>query len=88
MQDSLTRELAVAQEEIEPLEEELQIEKCRSTKLERWLDKCKLESETKELRDIAQLWLEKDMLLHQVKNLSSEQSGLESELRAFKCVIQ
>jgi hypothetical protein len=70
------------------LEEPLQIEKRRSAKLERLLDKCKLEPETTEQTDITQLWLEKDMLLHQVKNLSSEKSSLESELRAFECTIQ
>ena len=56
--------------------------------LERRLDKCKSEPETTEQTDIAQLRLQKDMLLHQVKNLSSEKSSLESELRAFERVIQ
>jgi len=70
------------------LEEELQLEKHRSAKLERRLGKCKWKPETTEQTDIAQLRLEKDMLLHQVKNLSSEKSSLESELRAFKSVIQ
>jgi len=46
------------------LEEELQIEKCHITKLERWLDKSKSELETTEQRDIAKLRLEKDKLLH------------------------
>jgi len=77
-----------AQWEIEELEEELQIKKRRSAKLERRLDKCKSEPETTEQTDIAQLRLEKDMLLHQVKNLLSEKSSLESELRAYKRVIQ
>jgi len=60
----------------------------RSAKLERQLDRCKSEPETTELTDIAQMRQEKDMLLHQVKNLSSEKSSLESELRVFKRVIQ
>ena len=88
VRDGLSRELAAAQREIEELEEELQIEKCRSAKLERRLNKCKSEPETTEHTDIAQLRLEKDMLLHQVKNLSPEKSSLESELRAFERVIQ
>ena len=88
VRDGPSRELAAAQREIEELEEELQIEKRRSAKLERRLDKCKSEPETTEQTDIAQLRLEKDMLLHQVKNLSSEKSSLESELRAFERVIQ
>jgi len=88
VQDRPSRELAAAQQEIEELEEELQIEKRRSAKLERRLDKCKSELETTEHPDIAQLRLEKDMLLHQVKNLSSEKSCLESKLRAFERVIQ
>jgi len=46
------------------------------------------EPETTEQIDIAQLQLEKDMLLHQVKNPSSEMGGLESELRGFERVIQ
>jgi len=88
IQDGPSRELAAAQQEIQELEEELQIEKHQSDKLERQLDKCKSEPETTEQTDIAQLWLEKDKLLHQVKNLSSEKSSLESELRVFECVIQ
>ena len=80
--------MAATQQEIEALEEDLHIEKRRSAKLERWLDKCKLELETTELTDIAQFWLEKDILLHQVNNLSSWKSSLESELRAFARVIQ
>jgi len=83
-----SRELAAAQREIEELEEELQLEKRRSAKLERRLNKCKSEPETTEQTDIAQLWLEKDMVLYQVNNLSSGKSSLESELRAFECVIQ
>jgi len=46
------------------------------------------EPETIVQTDIAQLRLEKDMLLPQVKNHSSEESGLESELRVFERVIQ
>jgi len=88
IQDGPSRELGAAQQEILELEEELQIEKHQSDKLEILLDKCKSEPETTEQTDIAQLWLEKDMLLHQVKNLSSEKSSLESEFRVFKCVIQ
>jgi len=41
-----------------------------------------------EQTDITQLWLKRDMLLHWVKILSSEKSGLESDLRAFERVIQ
>jgi len=70
------------------LEEDLRFEKRQSAKLERRLDKCKSEPETTEQTDIAQLQLEKDMLLHQVINLSSEKSSLESELRAFERIIQ
>jgi len=88
VQDGPSRQSVAAQQDIEELEAELQIEKHRSAKLERWLGKCKLEPETTEQTDIAQLRLEKDMLLHQVKNLSSEKSSLETELRAFERVIQ
>jgi len=88
IQDSPSRELAAAQQEIEELEEELQIEKCRSAKLERQLDKWKSKPETTEETDFTKLQLEKDILLHQVKNLLSEKTGLESELRAFEHVIQ
>jgi len=88
VRDGPSRELAAAQREIEQLEEELQIEKRQSAKLERQLDKCKSELETMEQTDIAQLRLEKDMLLHQVKNHSSGMSSLESELRAFERIIQ
>jgi len=71
IRDGPSRELAAAQREIEKLEEDLENEKRPSAKLERRLDKCKLELETTEQTDIAQLRLRKDMLLHQVKNLSS-----------------
>jgi len=88
IRDSPIRELPATQRDIVELEEELQNKKCRSAKLETRLDKCKSEPETKEQTDIAQLRLEKEMLLHQIKDLSSERSGLESELRAFERVIQ
>jgi len=88
VQDGPSRDLVAAQREIEELDGELQIEKRRSAKLERQLDKCYLEPETTEQTDIAQLRLGKDILLQQVKNLSSETSSLESELRAFERVIQ
>jgi hypothetical protein len=81
------KELVAAHQEIEELEEELWIEKRRSAKLERRLAKCKSGPPT-EQTDVAQLRLEKDMLLHQVKNISSEKTELESELRAFEHVIQ
>jgi hypothetical protein len=64
LQDGLSRELVAAQQEIEELEEELQIEKFRSAKLDRQLDMCKLEPESTEQTDIVQFRLEKDMLLH------------------------
>jgi predicted RNase H-like nuclease (RuvC/YqgF family) len=70
VQDGPSRELAAAQQEIEELEEELQIKKHRSAKLERRLDKCRSEQESTEQTAIAHLGLEKDMLLHQVKYLS------------------
>ena len=57
-------------------------------KLERLLNKCKLEPVTTEHTDVAQLWLGRDMLLHPVKTISSEKCGLESELRVFEPVIQ
>ena len=88
IRDGPSRESAAAQQEIEKLEEELQIENRRSAQLERRLDKCKPEPETTEQTDIAQLWLEKDMLLHQAKNFTSEKSNQGSELRAFERVIQ
>jgi hypothetical protein len=88
VQDGPSWELAAAQQAIEELEEELTIKKRWSAKLGRRLDKCKSEPETMEHTDISPLPLEKDMLLHQVKNLSSEQSSLEFELIAFECVIQ
>jgi len=88
VRDGPSRELAAAQWEIAELEKELQIEKRWSAMLERRLDKCKSEPETTEQTDIAQLWLEKDMLLHEDKNLSWEKSSLESRLRGFERVIQ
>jgi len=88
IRDGLTRDLVPAQREIEQLVEELQIEQSRSAMLERRLDKCNSEPATKEQTDIAQLRLEKDMPLHQVKILPAEKSSLESEFRAFERVIQ
>lgn len=41
-----------------------------------------------EQTDIARLQLEKDTQLHQVKNLSSEKSALESELSMFDIFIR
>jgi hypothetical protein len=64
VQDDPSRKLAAAQQDIEELEEELQIEKRRSAKLERRLHEFKSEPETTEQADIAQLRLEKDMLVH------------------------
>ncbi|KAF8245057.1 hypothetical protein K440DRAFT_646585 [Wilcoxina mikolae CBS 423.85] len=82
------KELAAAHQEIDKLKKELRIEKHRSAKLERWLEKCKSELESKNQIHITQLWLEKDMLLHRVKSLSSEKRELESKLRAFERVVQ
>jgi signal-transduction protein with cAMP-binding, CBS, and nucleotidyltransferase domain len=47
-----------------------------------------LEPEITEQTQIAQLRLEKDMLLHHVKNLLPDMSSLESILRAFEGVIE
>ncbi|KAF8251309.1 hypothetical protein K440DRAFT_637854 [Wilcoxina mikolae CBS 423.85] len=80
-------ELAAAHQEIDELEEELQIKKSRSAKLKRRLEKCKSDPESRENTTVAQLRLEKDMLLHQVKSLSSEKSELKSELRALERII-
>jgi len=88
VRDGPSRESAAAQREIEEFEEELQIEKHRSAKLERRLDECMSVPETTEQTDIAQLHLEKDMQMHRVKNLSSKESSLQSELRVFEHVIQ
>ena len=84
VQDGPSSELAAAQQELEELEEELQIKKRQHAKLERRLDKCKSEPETTGQSDIAELRLEKDMLLDQVKNRSSVKSSPESELRAIE----
>jgi hypothetical protein len=46
-----------------------------------------LEPETPQQTDTAQHWLEKDMLLHQLKNISSEKGSLDALLRAFESVI-
>jgi hypothetical protein len=48
---------------------------------------CKSEQQTTEQTDIAQLRPEKDMPLHQVENLVSEKSILESELRGSERII-
>jgi len=69
VQEGPSRELAAAQQEIQELEEELQIKKRWSAKLDTWLDKFQSEPEKKKETVIAQLQLEKDMLLHQVKDL-------------------
>jgi hypothetical protein len=63
--------LAASHKGIEELEQEVQIEKTSSAKLERWLNKCKSEPEATQLMDISQLLLEKDMPLHRPKNFSS-----------------
>jgi len=54
IQGSLSKELAAAHKEIEELEEELRIEKCRSAKLEK---------QATEQSDIAKLQLERDKSL-------------------------
>jgi len=88
VRDGPSRESEAAQQEIEEFEDEPQIETCRSAKLERRLDKSKSELEITQQTDIAKLRLEKDMLLPEVNNLSSEKSSLESELGEFERVIQ
>jgi hypothetical protein len=88
VQDSPSRELAAAQREIEKEENEFQIEEGHISMVERGLDKSESEPKPAEQTDIAQLRLEKVMLLHQVNNLTSEKSSLESKLRAFEHVIQ
>jgi predicted RNase H-like nuclease (RuvC/YqgF family) len=80
VRDGPSRELAASQQDIETFEDKLQIEKCRFDMLGRRLNKCKSELEPTEQTDIAQLRLEKDMLLHQVKNLSSETGSQGSDL--------
>jgi hypothetical protein len=87
-QDSPNRKFVTVQQEIEKLEEELQIEKRQSAKLERRLKKCKLKPQTMVQTDIVQLRPEKDILLHQVKNRSSKKISLQSELGVFEPVIQ
>ena len=73
------KELAAVQQEIDELEEELRIEKRRSTKLERQLEKCKSELESMAQTDvITQLHLKQVILLHQVKNPFSEKSEIQS----------
>jgi hypothetical protein len=88
VQDGPSKELAATLQEPVELEEELQIEKSRFAKLARRLHKCKSEPETMEDTDISWLWLQQDMVVYQVKNLSSGKSSLESELRMFKHIIQ
>ena len=60
----LNKELAAAYHKIDKLEEELQIEKQRSAKLERQFEKYKSELETTDYTNIVQLQLEKDILLY------------------------
>jgi len=48
VQDSLGNELASAHQDIREWEEELQIEKCHSVKMERWLNKCKSDPDATE----------------------------------------
>jgi len=64
IQDGQSKEFAAAQHEFEEIEEELLIEKCHSTKLQRQLKECKSEPEATVSTDITQLWWEKDILLH------------------------
>jgi len=64
------------------------MEKSHCTKLERWLNKCKLELEATEQRDIPQPQLEDDMLQRKFKNIYSEKGSLEFQLDEFKDVIQ
>ncbi|KAF8248916.1 hypothetical protein K440DRAFT_641813 [Wilcoxina mikolae CBS 423.85] len=82
------KELIAADQEIDELEKELLIEMHSSAQLERWLEKYKSEQVSTNQTDIVQLWLQKDILLHQVKSLSSENSELESVSRAFEHIIQ
>jgi len=88
VQDGLSRELVAAQQELEELEEKLLIGKHCSAKLETRLDKCQSEPETTESTDITQLRLQKNVLRHQLKNISLKKSRIKSELGAFECVIQ
>ncbi|KAF8254197.1 hypothetical protein K440DRAFT_635702 [Wilcoxina mikolae CBS 423.85] len=72
------KQSVAAHQGIDELKEELQIERSHSSKLERWLEKCKFEPESTNLTDIAQLWLEKDTLLYQVKYLTLGKMKLKS----------
>ncbi|KAF8244367.1 hypothetical protein K440DRAFT_636319 [Wilcoxina mikolae CBS 423.85] len=83
VQEITSKELAVAHQDIDDLKEKLRIEKCRSAKLERWLEQCKSELEPAEQITIKHLQLGKQIVLHQVKNLSLDKSELESELRVL-----
>ncbi|KAF8248435.1 hypothetical protein K440DRAFT_642571 [Wilcoxina mikolae CBS 423.85] len=78
IQDGTCKELVIAYQEIDELEEVLRIEKCHSTDLERWLGKWKSEVQPTEQTDIKQLRLEKDILLHQDKNISSDKYSSEN----------
>lgn len=84
MQDSLSMMLVTAHQEFKKLEELLQMEKCHSTKLDRWLTTCKLKLEATEQTDNPHLWLEQDLVLQLVQNLYSKKSSLESQLGAFE----
>lgn len=86
--DSPTMQLAAAYQWNEELKGDLQIEKRHSAKWEREFDKWQLKSEATDQSSTSQLQLDKDMLLHQFKSLSSQKSCLESELRVFEHVIQ
>jgi hypothetical protein len=88
VQDGPSRELVAAVQGFDKLEEELQVDKGCSAKLEKRLDMCKTEPETLEQTDISQLRLEKDMLVHQVKNILPQKSSLESEFQEIEFVIQ
>jgi hypothetical protein len=92
----LNKELVAAHQAIDKLEEELQMEKHQSARLECGQEKCKFELEhtanhtanhTVNHTTVAQRRLENDMLLHQGKVLSPKKSELESELQAVECVI-
>jgi len=87
VQDAPTKGSAVALQEINTLQEELQIKKRHSTKFEWQPNKCKSEPEVMEPTDISQLEVEKDMPLNHVQNLSLVVSSLESEVRVFEHII-
>jgi hypothetical protein len=87
VRDGPARSIASPRHNNEKWQDKLQIKKCRSTKFERRLDKCKSEPQKTQQTDIAQLRLDKDMLLHEVKN-KTQKRHLESALRGFEQVIQ